>query len=103
MTITTTHQVVQQKRFLLLRTLLLLGIGNWRDELGGFGLINDLLRRQACLVEFPIKDWIAIRRVENRFLEELIFHCVIESLSSALNANYYFFAGVSVFNAYIPD
>ena len=45
------QRVVEQEVFLL-RTFLFPGLGDRGDELGGPTLVDDLLRRLACVVEF---------------------------------------------------
>jgi len=47
---------------------------NGRDELGLAPGFDDLLRRLALVIKLPVALRVLIGRVENRPLEELVFH-----------------------------
>jgi hypothetical protein len=52
----------------------LLGFRDGCDIFRGSAFFNDLLCRLSLVVQFPIPDWIFIRRVENGLIEELVIH-----------------------------
>jgi len=69
---------VEDNRHLAGRRLALARLGNGRDELCPAATLDDLLRRLALLVEFPVAVRVVVRRVQDGLFEELILHlCVI--------------------------
>lgn len=49
--------------------LVLLRLGDWRDEFGTASVVDDLLGGLPCVIEFPMPPGVSVWRVQNRVVE----------------------------------
>ena len=65
---------VEQQGLLFGRTFALFRLGDRRDEIRATAGLDDLLRRLAGSVEFPMTQRVVVRRIEDRLFEKLVVH-----------------------------
>ena len=70
---------VKNQLLLLFGVFALPGLGNGHDVLSAAAVLNDLLRRLAFVIEFPVTSGTFIGGVEDRLLEESIIHVKVLS------------------------
>ena len=66
--------LVENNLLLLSWALSLLRLGDRRDELGAAPPLDDLLRRLAVLIQFPMARRAAVGRIQDRVVEERVGH-----------------------------